>query len=100
MRHLSDIRHNGLAADILSNGKCHLGSGLCKFGALQQFTERNRGTVRIGHLDSHGRLSWYGRFDADIGSCQTEFDIIGQSRDLTYLHTLFRNQFISGNTGA
>ena len=40
------------------------------------------------------------RLDTDIRCRQIQLDIIRQAYDLGYLDTLFRLQFIPGNTGA
>ena len=98
MGHFRNIRHNGFSADIFSNRKSNLRFCLVKFIALQQLPQGNGLSFRVRHFDAHRRLTGNRSLYTDIGSRQTQFDIVTQSGNPAYLNPLFRNQFISRNT--
>ena len=97
MRHLGNIRHHRLAADVLTYGESQLRFRGLEFLGLYQIAQHNRMIFLIGDFDTHRGLARNRRLDTDIGSRQIQLDIIRQINDAADFHAHFRLQFISGN---
>ena len=98
MRHLCDICHNGLSADIFSDGKRQIGLVLFKFVCLQQIPQHNGAVLTIRDFNTNRRFAGNRCFDPDVCCSQIQLDIIGERHDLLDLYALLRHQLIAGHT--
>ena len=100
MRQLRDISDNGLARDILADGKGELGLGRRKLFRVDDIPQVHGAYELIRHLDADGRyFIGYGRYsNADNAQCKRY--IPREICQLAELNALLKLHVIAGDGGA
>ncbi len=98
--HLGQVRHDGLAADILPQGEGQLGFRLHDAVGFQHLPQGDHADGLVGHLDAHGGLAGDGGHDPHLLGGQVQGDIVRQADDAAHLHPRAGLQLIPGDGGA
>ena len=99
MGHLGDIRYNDPPGDVLADHIGKFGLVLPEFLRIDQLLEIDHGGLLIRNFDPDRGLPWDRGFDTYVGSRKVQLDIICKVRDLGYLRSKLRHQFIPGDAG-
>ena len=100
MRHLGQIGHHDLPADILTHGKSQFRLKVPEYPVIHQLPEMYDHILFVRHLDTDGRFARDRRLDTDIGGRQIQLDIVCQGENLADLGSLLREHLIPGHRRA